>query len=538
MTTYSYDAVIFDLDGVITKTARVHAQSWKVVFDDYLLYRSKRYKEPLREFDISSDYLTYVDGKPRYQGVKSYLQSIDIEVPFGDPSDPPDKETICGIGNRKNSIFSEVLRKRGVEVFPKTIELVKALHEKKIRVGVASSSKNCQLILKSANIDHLFETRVDGEVSMELGLTGKPEGDIFVKAAENLGVLPARSVVVEDATSGVQAGRNGGFGFVLGVARKENENELLANGADIVVKDLGDINMEIIEQWFQKKARPLFQEWEHPTSKSDSLPPKGPAGGEIFINPCQLRAGKDLFSSGKKFVFFLDYDGTLTPIVSRPDLAVLSPSMKEVLERLMKKHMVSIVSGRMREDVQKLVGIQGIFYAGSHGFDILGPGFSMIQPKAKETIPVISTIIKKLHKELGDIPGALIEEKKFSVAVHYRLVEGQSLARIQTTVERIVSKHENVRMMSGKKVYEILPNIEWNKGKAIRWIMKALKLSWEECSVFYIGDDVTDEFAFRTIRTRGTGILVSDESKPSSADFQIQTPDDVKKLFEKIIAAA
>ncbi len=252
MKKYSFDAVIFDLDGVVTKTAEVHARAWKETFDHYLRLIEKRDYRPFREFTHDEDYLQFVDGKPRYEGVKSFLESRQINLPYGDLADSPDLETVCGLGNRKNQLFTQILKNEGSEVYPSTIELIKTLKDSGVRIGVASSSKNCQSILQFSNIEELFETRIDGVVSVELGLKGKPEGDIFVKAAANLDAVPARSVMVEDAVSGVQAGRNGGFGLILGVARKDNQKQLLDNGADIVVKDLEDINYDKLMELFNQ----------------------------------------------------------------------------------------------------------------------------------------------------------------------------------------------------------------------------------------------------------------------------------------------
>jgi len=528
MARHSFSSVIFDLDGVITRTALVHARAWKDAFDEYLRLREKRDGEKFKEFTHDGDYLPFVDGKPRYEGVRSFLESRGINISFGKSSDSADKETVCGIGNKKNAMFLNIIKTRGVKIYPSTVKLVKSLRRSGIKVGVASSSKSCELILKAAGIAKLFATRVDGVVSVQLGLKGKPEGDIFVTAARNLGSNPAESVVVEDATSGVMAGRNGGFGLVLGVARKNNESDLLENGADIVVRDLSAINTVKIEKWFKRKPKSLFTFW--------SKKPKE-AKGRVIVNPSCLKSAASIFSPKKKLVFFLDYDGTLTPIVGRPEWAILSAEMRSVVRRLAKEYTVAIVSGRMRQDVENLVKIKGLFYAGSHGFDILGPKFSLVEPRAKKVIPLISRIIGKLKKELKGIPGALVEEKKFSVAVHYRLVASKHLAKIKRAVNAVIKKHTAVRLMRGKKVYEILPDIEWDKGKAIRWIMQALKLSWDQVSAIYIGDDTTDEYAFRTIKTRGTPVLVAKKPRVSAADFQLFSVEEVKKLFEKIIAS-
>jgi len=535
----TFQSVIFDLDGVVTKTAKVHAHAWKKTFDEYLRLRTERDSEPFNEFTYQHDYLNYVDGKPRYQGVKNFLESRGIHLPFGDPSDSTDKETICGIGNKKNKLFNELLQKEGAEVFESTIRLIKSLKENGIKIGVASSSKNCLPILKSVNIEHLFETRVDGVVSAELNLKGKPEGDIFVTAAKNLDTLPEISVVVEDASSGVEAGRNGGFGLVLGVSRENNETELAKYGADIVVPDLAEIDIQIINDWFNRKPKPFFKCFETLEHAPAILPEDHLQGKDIFVNPYYERTGKSVLHTDKKMVFFLDYDGTLTPIVDSPELAVITDDMKQTVEQLAKIHTVAIVSGRMREDVQNLVGIKGLFYAGSHGFDIKGPGgFSMIHPVAEKTIPLVSEIIEQLKDKFRHIEGALVEEKKFSVAAHYRKVKNQKdLKFIEESVNSIVQKHDELRLLKGKKVFEILPNIDWDKGKAIRWIMNALEIPWDTTSAFYIGDDTTDEYAFRTIITRGTAIMVTDEPlNPSTADFQLNSPKEVKKFFEQVIA--
>lgn len=249
-----FKAVVFDLDGVITKTALVHASSWKVMFDDYLKLREERDGEPFKEFTHENDYLPYVDGKPRYTGVQSFLESRGINIDFGDPSDEPGQETCCGLGNKKNIKFKEILDRDGAQMYDSTVRWIKELKALGIHVGVASSSKNCQLILQKTGLESLFETRIDGVVSVEMGLHGKPEADIFVVAAEKMGCISAESIVVEDAVSGVQAGRNGNFGLTIGVARENNEKELEENGADVVITDFEGIDTKQVVDWFNKKS--------------------------------------------------------------------------------------------------------------------------------------------------------------------------------------------------------------------------------------------------------------------------------------------
>ncbi|MGD9014464.1 MAG: trehalose-phosphatase [Candidatus Omnitrophota bacterium] len=536
MNDYYFDAVIFDLDGVITKTALIHAKAWKLVFDEYLQMREKRNNESFREFTHESDYLTYVDGKPRYDGVKSFLESRGIKIPFGQPNDPPEKETICGIGNRKNSKFLEIIKTEGVQVYPSTIEFIKELRQSGIRTGIISSSKNCQYILQALGIENLFQTRVDGQVSVQQKIKGKPAPDIFLAAAGNLGAIPARTVIVEDAISGAQAGRDGGFGLVIGLARQDNESALVENGADVAMKDISAINFDWVKQWFKKRPVSLFEFWDKNAEIQNVCAPTKSKESRLVVNPYYSRSGKSVFFSEKKPVFFLDYDGTLTPIVERPELAILSEDMRNAVQLLSQSFTTAIISGRMREDVEKLVGIKGILYAGSHGFDILGKGVSLVEPRANQAISLITKITKQISKKLAGIPGLLIEEKKFSVAVHYRLVKEQQISKIRDCVGQVIGNNHSLRLMSGKKVFEILPNIDWDKGRAVRWVMQALGLSWSDVSVVYIGDDTTDEDAFRVVRTRGTGILVSAEPKESAADFQLSSTEQVKRLFDEIIS--
>jgi beta-phosphoglucomutase family hydrolase len=232
-----FDAVLFDLDGVLTSTAAIHARAWKRMFDGFL--HERHVGQPL--FDIDSDYKKYVDGKPRYEGVRSFLQSRGIHLPSGEATDPPGDATICALGNRKQLLVQQAIDGGEVEPFEGSVRWVKQLRELGFKLGVVSSSRNCGPVLHAAKIDHLFETRVDGLTLAELNLPGKPAPDAFLKAAQNLGTTPDRTVVVEDAISGVQSARAGNFGLVIGVDRENHADALLANGADVIVKDLSEL---------------------------------------------------------------------------------------------------------------------------------------------------------------------------------------------------------------------------------------------------------------------------------------------------------
>jgi alpha,alpha-trehalase len=239
-----FDAVLFDLDGVLTATARLHAACWKRMFDDYLTQRASVGEAPPEPFEIATDYKRYVDGKLRYDGVQSFLQSRDIDLPWGDPDDPPDRETVCGLGNRKNELIGELLDNEGVDTYETSIDWLRQLRRQGFATAVVSASKNCERVLAAAGIADLFDTRVDGVVAAATGLAGKPAPDTFLEGARRLGVDVDRAVVVEDAVSGVQAGKAGGFGLVIGVDRTGTPDALRDGGADLVVEDLG----ELIEQ--------------------------------------------------------------------------------------------------------------------------------------------------------------------------------------------------------------------------------------------------------------------------------------------------
>jgi beta-phosphoglucomutase family hydrolase len=245
-------AVVFDMDGVVTQTASVHAAAWKSLFDEYLDEAARRAGAAPPDGGTAAlggtyapftqaDYLRYVDGKPRYDGVRDFLASRGLTLPPGDASDAPGAETVCGLGNRKDGYFRRLVDEHGVEPYPSTVALIGELKRAGVRVAIISASRNTTRILEAAGVRGLFEAQVDGEVAADLGLPGKPDPAVFVEAARRLGVTPARAAVVEDAIAGVEAGRRGGFALVIGVDRGGNREALAAAGADAVVADLAEV---------------------------------------------------------------------------------------------------------------------------------------------------------------------------------------------------------------------------------------------------------------------------------------------------------
>jgi len=234
-------ACLFDLDGVLTKTAQVHAAAWKEMFDGYLRERAAGRGEQFVPFDEQGDYDEYVDGKPRSDGVRSFLASRGIELPEGGDDDPPGAETVHGLGNRKNELVLRLIRERGVEPYEGSVRYLRAAREAGLRRAVVSSSANCRDVLAAAGIEELLEARIDGLVAGREHLRGKPAADTFLAGARALGVGPAEAAVFEDALAGVAAGRAGGFAYVVGVDRAGQARALREHGADVVVTDLADL---------------------------------------------------------------------------------------------------------------------------------------------------------------------------------------------------------------------------------------------------------------------------------------------------------
>lgn len=511
ITKKDYDAALFDLDGVITRTAKVHATAWKELFDGFLEKKAQQDNSDWTPFDPVHDYQEYVDGKPRYEGVKSFLKSRKIELPWGDPSDPPGYDTICALGNMKNTFFQKNLKKLGVEIFDDAVFYIKKIRSEGFKTAVVSSSKNCSAVLETAGLSSLFDEQVDGIVSERTGLKGKPDPDIFIEAAKRLDVAPARSVVFEDALSGVEAGRRGNFGLVVGVDRTGHGDELVRKGAHIVVKDMNEL---------------IPDQGDNSHLMMDKLPSALEKAEEIIK-----------MAKGKKLFIALDYDGTLTPIVERPDMALMSEEMRDTVKKLASKRTVAVISGRDLEDVRKLVQIDNIIYAGSHGFDISSmegeqKGFQM----GTDILPDLEKAEAELRKKLGSIKGSLVERKKFSIAVHYRMVEDSETAEVERIVDEVLSGFSSLVKGTGKKVFELKPDIEWDKGKALLWVMKALGLDFDNSLTMYIGDDTTDEDAFRELKNKGTGIIVrdGDKNRKTFAGYYLNNTSEVQAFLMKL----
>jgi trehalose-phosphatase len=509
MTNTPIKAVILDLDGVITRTASLHARAWKQMFDAFLERRPRGSGEDLSPFDSGHDYLKYVDGKPRFDGVRSFLAARGIDLPEGSPDDGPDQDTVRGIGARKNEIFLELLDREPIQVFDDAVEQIRHWRGQGLRTALITSSRNGRRIVEAAGLQDLFDVRLDGLDAERLGVAGKPAPDIFLRAARELGVEPSEAVVVEDAIAGVQAGRAGGFALVVGVARNGGDG-LREAGADVVVDDLRDVN--VMEN----------------TMSSGSSEPRASALEEMDAIMARL--------AGRRLALFLDYDGTLTPIVRRPEDAVLSESMRTLLRELAGRVTVAIVSGRDLADVQKMVGLDSLYYAGSHGFDAAGPGgMRMQQEEAQHHLPELDAAEGELRDLAAEVDGAWIERKRFAIAVHYRETAEEDVAAVEAAVDKVMDARPRLRKKGGKKIFELQPDVPWDKGRAVRWLLEQLELATPDVLPVYIGDDVTDEDAFVALADVGLGIRVGSPDEPTAATYHLADVDELERFVRNLL---
>ncbi len=507
------DALLFDLDGVVTRTAALHAEAWKRVFDEHLAMREVRGEPPLPRFDPVEDYRAHVDGRPREDGVRAFLASRGIALPEGSPEEGPDPETVHGLARRKNALFRELLLTRGVERFASTIDLAEAARRAGLRTAVVTSSRNGAAVLAAAGLAEAFDLLLDGTDLARLGLAGKPAPDLFLEAARRLGVAPARAAVFEDARAGVEAARRGGFAVVVGVDRAGQAEALREAGAHRVVSDLGDLSGP--EQPREPRAGV-------PMNRLPSALAEGALAEILDLRPPAL---------------FLDYDGTLTPIVDRPEDALLPPATRDTLVALARLCPVAVVSGRARTDVESLVGIEGLVYAGCHGFDIAGPG--LVPPRHAEAERVrgaLSAVAQALRERLGSVEGARVEDKVYAVAVHFRLVLPEQEDEVLAAVAGCAARHPELRLAGGKKVLEVRPSAEWDKGRAVLWLLRSLELDRPEVVPVYVGDDLTDEDAFAALEGRGVGVVVGSDSRPTRARYALADPGEVLVFLETLRA--
>jgi trehalose-phosphatase len=502
----TYRAAILDLDGVLTRTASLHARAWKELFDSFLADRTEREGEDHSPFDAERDYLRFVDGKPRLDGVRGFLDARGIRLEGDDRSGG--EETIHGLGERKNQIFLNLLEREGARLFEDAVEQLERWRRRGLRTALITSSRNGRRILASTGLQDRFEVVVDGDDAARLGIAGKPAPDIFLHAARELRVEPREAIVVEDAIAGVEAGRAGGFGLVVGVARGDTEG-LREAGADLVVGDL--------------------READAATGGDAAATDRD----EAFPRPLEHLTRR---LGDRRLALFFDYDGTLTPIVRRPEEATLSTAMRSLLRRLASHATVAIVSGRDLSDVRRMVGLDGLVYAGSHGFDVEGPdGLRMQQEEALAHLPALDAAERELTGRVEPISGAWVERKRFAIAVHYREVAEGDVERVRREVETTASGHPTLRLRGGKKIFELQPDVAWDKGRAVRWLLQRLGLEGPGVLPVYVGDDETDEDAFEALRATGLSIRIGPAEEPTRAELHLGDTAELERFAESLL---
>ncbi|TDD37082.1 trehalose-phosphatase [Saccharopolyspora elongata] len=506
-------AVLFDMDGVITDTATVHSAAWKRLFDQYLADRTRTPGEDHRPFS-DADYTQYVDGKPRVDGVLDFLSSRGITLPRGSADDDIGLETGHGLGKLKDRYFRDALASTGALLFDDAEPLIGSLRRHGIRTAVISASRNCARVLEQAGAAQLFDVRVDGVLADELGLPGKPDPAVFLEATRRLDTPASASVVVEDAQAGVQAARIGGFGLVIGVARTGPPSRLLEAGADAVVSALSDVSVAESAERRLSEVPDGLDRWDE---IADRL-------------------------QGRRPVLLLDFDGTLAPIRDDPTKVTMPLKAREVLQRLARNCPVAILSGRDLQDVRRRVRIDGLWYAGSHGFELAGPDDAPITQQAGDSaLPDLDDAERLLSSELEPVPGARVDRKRFALAVHYRNVRPDDVDHVISTVDRIGGAFPSLRTAQGRRVVELLPDIDWNKGRALRWLLDRMGLSGTAVVPVFAGDDYTDEDALREIHEDGIGLVVRSAEhgdRLTWAHYSVDNPRSLIALLARFASLA
>jgi len=496
-------AVVLDMDGVVTDVAEAHFAAWKEAFDALLAERGEAGGFTRR------DYLEHVDGVPRDHGVRRFLAARGIELPDGG-AEEAGLDTVHGIGNLKTRRLRAWLEQHRVAVFDDAAALIDGLKRAGVKVGVFSASRNAGWVLESAGLQHTFDAAVDGADVRNLGLAPKPDPAQLVETARRLGCAPAQAAVVDDAVSGVQAGAAGRFGLVIGVNRQEHEasrqrHALRSSGADMVTRDLRRLLLPGGGGIRTVDRLPLV--WDR-------------------LDALRERVG------GRRPSVFLDYDGTLAPIVADHRRATMPEATRAEIRRLAGHCPVAVISGRDLADVRRRVGIDDIVYAGSHGFDIAGPDGLRQRPDAAERfLGAIGSVDGELRERVGAIAGVNVERKTFSVAVHFREVAEGDVEAVETAVDGVVRGYPELRKGRGKKVLEIQPRAEWDKGSAVEWLLGHTALGAGEALPLYLGDDLTDEDAFAVLSDTGLGLVVRGGRRATLADYALADPGDVCRFL-------
>ncbi len=479
--------LIFKLDGVVVPMAPLQATAWKSVCDEALDWATGG--APYKPFDVALDHAQYMEHAVPVEGLRAFMTSRACPLEDGTPGDGPEMRTLHGLAALWRDRLDAELEQDGVEIYPSALELIGFSREQGLAVALMLDSPVQRRIAALAGVDGLFDALVVG-------------GGVAAVAGQ-VGITPDHCAIIDDTERGVAEARSQGAGLVIGLARSGAAGPLQMALADLVVSDLSEL-----------------------------LPGGGPPLAMACLNA--ITAGL----SRRKVALFLDYDGTLAPIVDRPEDAVLPDETRKVLKSLSEVAVLAFVSGRMKREVRGFVGLDNVFYAGSHGFAIEGPnGLDFVQEEGGALMPVIAEAAREIASDLASVAGVLIEDKHFAVAIHYRRVAEDDRPLVEAAVDRAVDRHGDLRKAGGKMVFELRPKIDWHKGKALDYLLRRLGLDDGSVLPIYIGDDVTDEDAFETLRGRGIAICVKEQPAPTAAAFRVRDPEEVCRFLRHLDSA-
>jgi trehalose-phosphatase len=499
-----YDAVIFDLDCVLTDMARIDVMAWTQLFNDFLSRRLPRETEDHSAFTDDA-YRRFVEGKPRGDAITGFLASRGISLPPGRASDSTE-DTRCGLANRQRQLFRALVA-AGVPVSDSAIGLARRLNDAGIRTAGYSAGADYKQILAANRVDDLFPVVVGGGADSESTLTGAADPAALLEAARLLEVRPERCAVIQGSGVGILAARDGGFGLAIGADRMGCVDALRHCGADAVVTDAAEITVCRGDR------------------RISALPDALQSYGQITA-----------IVAARRPAVLVDFDGTLSAIVDDPDAATLLEGAADALKMLAAECDVVILSGRDLADVVSRVGVPGVWYAGSHGFELVAPdGTHHHNESAACAVDVLERVAAELRERFAHRDGVRVEQKRFAVAVHYRNAGPEALREVTATAHT-VAQRSGLRISHGRKAIELRPNIGWDKGKMLKWMLHRID-GPDPVVAVYIGDDLTDEDAFDAVRYDGVGIIVQhgeDGDRPSAARFALDGPEAVCEFIERL----
>ncbi|HWT49844.1 MAG TPA: trehalose-phosphatase [Mycobacterium sp.] len=503
-----HDAVIFDLHGVLTDAALAQRTAWASLFNDYVARRPDREDEDHAPF-TDDDYWQLIDGKPRPDAVTDFLASRGISLPRGVPSDTGDS-TICGLANRQRQLCADLLD-REVPLFGAMVTLARNLRDIDVPTAVRSSSSGPHQSSKLSGVDGLLDVYIGETAAEGLAIAGSPglvvpsEAARVVDAADGLGVLPRRAVVVGDTEAGLSEGRDAGFALVIGVDRTGNADELLQQGADVVVADLADIAVRTGDK-------------------------------RISEIPNALKAYAQLagIAIGRKSLLFLDFDVALARILSDPGAVALADKAARALKALAEVSPVVVVGGGDPTDIRDRMGIPGLWYAGSNGFELVGPdGHHREHEAGAGAATILAGAADELREILGQIPGMRMLHTRFAVAVHYHEVAAEHVGEIFATMRRLGQRNK-LRVTGGSGLIQLLPDVDRGQGTRLAWIRSLIDESKSMVPIF-IGGDLIDEDVFEAVQLGGVGIALrngADANRRTAARFALDSPDEVREALE------